>query len=271
VSVDRNPQAEQMADESMVRNLAAQIDAIWPQEREIVARIALPEQARVLDVGCGTGEFSARFLADRPGAHLIGIDIDEQHLVRAREKNQAHGDRAVFALGDAFDLHHPDGAFDLVVCRHLVQAVPDAEKVFAELLRVTRPGGRLHVLAEDYGLMHFAPTRLDSDRFWREGAMAYASATGTDLRIGRKTPALLASLGGTAITCDWITIDTLRVPRAIFAAIWTAWRDGYTDAVAEKTTLSRDEVWDHFQDMIACIENPNGYACWHLPAIGCTR
>ena len=57
---DRNPQADMMADESMVRTLATQAEAIWPQEEPLFARYRLPDQARILDVGCGTGEVSAR-------------------------------------------------------------------------------------------------------------------------------------------------------------------------------------------------------------------
>src|SRR4051812_35072400 len=53
-----NPQAREMADESMVRNLAAQADAIWPQEEPLFDRYQLPAEASVLDAGCGTGEIS---------------------------------------------------------------------------------------------------------------------------------------------------------------------------------------------------------------------
>ena len=55
-----NPQANEMADESMVRNLAAQAEAIWPQEKPLFDRYRLPIEANVLDAGCGTGEISLR-------------------------------------------------------------------------------------------------------------------------------------------------------------------------------------------------------------------
>ena len=62
---DLNPQAKQMADESMVRNLAAQAQAIWPQEAPLFRRYTLPASPRILDAGCGTGEGASR-LADNP-------------------------------------------------------------------------------------------------------------------------------------------------------------------------------------------------------------
>ena len=265
----RNPQAEQMADESMVRNLRAQIECIWPQERPIFERHALPAQARVLDVGCGTGELDA-FLGElHPDARIDGIDIDEAHLARARVRCAALGERAHFALGDAFALAAADASYDLTICRHVVQAVPEVPKLLAELVRVTRPGGRLHVLAEDYGLMQFAPTRLDSDDFWRSGAWEYARRIGCDLRIGRKMPALFAAAGLQDIRCDYVVVDTLRVPRATFADIWRAWRDGYTEVLAQHSALSIDAIRAHFEDMIAAIET--GYACWHVPVITGTK
>ncbi len=48
---DLNPHVNQMADESMVRNLAAQAGAIWPQEVELFRRYALADDIRVLDAG----------------------------------------------------------------------------------------------------------------------------------------------------------------------------------------------------------------------------
>src|SRR5678815_5917732 len=54
--IDLNPQAAQMADESMVRTLAAQAQAIWPQEAPLLLRYRLPQEPAVLDAGCGTGE-----------------------------------------------------------------------------------------------------------------------------------------------------------------------------------------------------------------------
>jgi SAM-dependent methyltransferase len=269
VTKTRNPQAEQMADESMVRNPRAQIECLWPQERSIFERHGVPARARVLDVGCGTGELVAKLGGLWPEAFLVGVDIDEAHLERARALTASLGERVRFGKGDAFGLDAADDSYDLTVCRHVVQAVPEVPRLLAELVRVTRRGGRVHVLAEDYGLMQFAPTKLDSDDFWRRGAWAYGDSVGCDLRIGRKMPHLFAAAGLKDIRCDYLIVDTLRVPRATFADIWRAWRDGYTDVLAQHSALSADEVSAHFEDMIGCIET--GYACWHVPVVTGTK
>src|SRR5437868_7050552 len=86
---DLNPQGRQMADESMVRNLAAQADAIWPQEAPLFDRYTLPAQARILDAGCGTGEISRRLAERFVDAHVLGIDIIDAHLDLARSRYTA--------------------------------------------------------------------------------------------------------------------------------------------------------------------------------------
>ncbi|MCP3982209.1 MAG: class I SAM-dependent methyltransferase [bacterium] len=138
---DRNPQARQMSDESLVRGLAAQADASWPQESEILDRYGLPAAMRVLDVGCGTGEIMGRLARRFPSANRIGIGLIGAHLDQARERHADIGERIRFASGDAFDLGFDEGTFDLVLCRHMFQSVPQPRRVLAEMLRVVRPGG----------------------------------------------------------------------------------------------------------------------------------
>jgi trans-aconitate methyltransferase len=76
---DLNPQARQMADESMVRNLAAQARAIWPQGVPLLRRYALPAEPRMLDAGCGTGEGASRLAELFPGARVLSVDIIDPH------------------------------------------------------------------------------------------------------------------------------------------------------------------------------------------------
>src|SRR5262245_2603276 len=138
---DLNPQAREMADESMIRTLAAQADAIWPQEKLLFGRYRLPTDANVLDAGCGTGEISMRLGQMFPSARVLGIDIIDDHLDIARRRSAPLGERLRFENRSIFDLKLPDREFDLVLCRHVLQSIPYADRAIAELLRVTRPGG----------------------------------------------------------------------------------------------------------------------------------
>ncbi len=259
------PQAREMADESMVRNLAAQAEAIWPQEEPLLLRHPPPAGARVLDVGCGTGEIETRLAALFPDATVIGVDVEESHLARARERCAAFGERVRFQTGDAFALPFDAGRFDLVVCRHVLQAVPDAPRAVAEMARVTRSGGRLHVLAEDYGMLWCHPTEHDSDGFWQRLPQLFGRALGCDNHIGRKMFEVLADLGLRDVTVDYVVVDTIRVPRDTFARIWEAWRDGYTDTIVRHTGVPRAEIDAYWREMIDCVRNPRGYALWQVP------
>jgi SAM-dependent methyltransferase len=264
---DLNPQAKEMADESMVRNLAAQAEAIWPQEERLVRRYSLPDEANVLDAGCGTGEISLRLAQMLPRARVLGVDIIDNHLALARARCAMLADRVRFENRSIFELGLPDRTFDLVVCRHVLQAIPHAERAIAELQRVVRRGGWLHLIVEDYLMIHFEPRRLDADDFWSEGPRRFGDALGTDLRIGRRTYGILRRLGLANITVDYIVVDPLRAPRETFAAILAAWRDGYADAVSANTRISREMFIAHFDDMIETLNDPDGYGVWHVPVV----
>ncbi|MGZ6144002.1 MAG: methyltransferase domain-containing protein [Myxococcales bacterium] len=261
-----SPQAREMADESMVRNLAAQAEAIWPQERPIFERShGRPE--RILDVGCGTGEITARLAELYPQAALTGIDLEESHLERARQRVPG----ARFEKADALALPYEAQSYDLAVCRHLTQAVPDASKLLKEIHRVLQPGGRAHVLSEDYGMLWCHPTSLDADGFWQRIPHLYGKAIGCDLYVGRKTYALMKDLGFRDIAVDYVVVDTLRVERETFARIWEAWRDGYTESIVERTGIPRAEIEQRWREMIGCVRDPGGYALWQIPVWTATR
>jgi SAM-dependent methyltransferase len=267
VNDDLNPQAKEMADESMVRNLAAQAEAIWPQEKPLFERYRLPAEANVLDAGCGTGEISRRLAQMFPHARLLGVDVIEEHLERARTRCAASGARVRFEKRSIFELGLPDAMFDLVVCRHVLQAIPHPERVIAELARVTKRSGWLHLIAEDYLMINFEPRQLDPDDFWNRGPRAFGESIGTDLRIGRKTYGILRRLGFTDITIDYVIVDPVRVPRDTIAAIWVAWRDGFADTIAQHTAITREQFNAYFEDMIATIRDPSGYGVWHVPVV----
>jgi ubiquinone/menaquinone biosynthesis C-methylase UbiE len=264
---DLNPQAKQMADESMVRGLDAQARAIWPQEVPLLRRYALPAEAQILDAGCGTGEGSSRLAELFPSASVLGIDIIDQHLELARSRYANLAPRLAFEHQSVFELEAADGSFDLTVCRHVLHSIPHPDRVIAELARVTRRGGCLHLIPEDYGMLHFQRGALDPRDFWHQVPPSFEAATGVDLFIGRNIYGILAAMKLEQITVDYLVVDTLRVPRDTFAAIIEAWRDGYAKPIAELTSAAHQDVVAYFDQMIANIRSPQGYAAWMVPLV----
>ena len=270
---ERNPQAAQMADESMIRTLANQAEAIWPQESRLYSRYALPAGAQILDVGCGTGEATLRLSAIFPGASRItGLDLMPELLSvaqgRLADLANGSGPEIRFEHGDGFNLPFDAASFDLLVCRHVTQLVPDPRQLLTEFRRVLRPGGWIHVLSEDYGMLHFPPRAgVDPDRLWHEAVVPFTAATGTDARIGRKTLPILRELGFSHTSVQYLTIDTERVPRETLAGIFIAWRDGYAETLAEHSALDLGTIRQLFDAVIEGVRDPASYGVWQIPVI----
>ncbi|WP_187351897.1 class I SAM-dependent methyltransferase [Allosaccharopolyspora coralli] len=99
---------------------------------------------QVLDVAAGAAHLG-RALAPHV-AHVSAVDITPEMLEQGR--SLAHGaglGNVVFAIGDATALPWLDDQFDLVACRLTLHQVDDPERVLREMVRVTRPGGRVAV------------------------------------------------------------------------------------------------------------------------------
>ncbi|MGH2689586.1 MAG: class I SAM-dependent methyltransferase, partial [Actinomycetota bacterium] len=135
-----------------------------------VDRLGLRPGDVVLDVCCGTGA-SALPAAKRvgPGGRVIGVDLSEGMLARARAKAQAGRLRnLVFRAGDMEQLGLPPASFDAVVCAFGIFFATDMVGQVAELWRMVRPGGRLAVTT------------------WGEGAFEPAAALFWDIVRGER-------------------------------------------------------------------------------------
>jgi len=261
-------QKEPMENEAMARTFDAQARAIWPQEKETLRRVFSKKGLRVLDVGCGTGEISSRVVKEFAPKRVVGLDLSERNLRRARELYPPSNFPGLsFEEGNAAEMGYEDSEFDVALCRHMLQAVPEPVRVIREMIRVVKPGGWLYFLAEDYGMLFFHPTKYDTDEFWREYAGKAASKSGSDLRHGRTMPAQLAALRCGDIQATYLVIDTLRVERDLVADIFVHWRDGFEAWIGKHSGHSRDDVQKRFNDIIECTRNPLGYAAWLIPSI----
>lgn len=97
---------------------------------------------RVLDVACGSGN-GAIAAARRAWGNTVGLDFVPQLLEHARERAKVEGLEVEFVEGDAQQLPFGDGEFDVAMSIFGAMFAPDQEKTASELLRVTKPGGRI--------------------------------------------------------------------------------------------------------------------------------
>ncbi len=130
----------------------------------------LPQQdQKILDVGCGTGNFSIK-LAEK-GAIVTGIDVSEEMLSIARTKIGALP--IAYKNMDLYQLEFEDNTFDAVFSMAAFEFVEFPERALGELFRVLKPGGKLMV-----GTIHLDSSwgRLyTSDYFQRETVFKYAT------------------------------------------------------------------------------------------------
>lgn len=111
-------------------------------EGRVLLDLARPSQGEAfLDVGCGTGIFTLELLA--AGARVVGLELSLPMLRWARKKAAGRSFQAV--QGDMRWLPFADGSFDKTVSVTAIEFIEEARSAVAELLRVTRPGGRVVV------------------------------------------------------------------------------------------------------------------------------
>lgn len=112
--------------------------------------LQLTPPARVLDAGCGLGG-EALELAGRGDVEVVGVDSSLAMIEQARARADEAGLPVTVLQADAADLPFPDDHFDACQAQTLLGHVRDPLPVIAELVRVTRPGGRVVLLDLDQG------------------------------------------------------------------------------------------------------------------------
>jgi demethylmenaquinone methyltransferase/2-methoxy-6-polyprenyl-1,4-benzoquinol methylase len=121
--------------------LSVNIDKRW--RRRVVGKLKalLTQDARVLDVGCGTGDLSIE-LFENTGAQVTGIDFCGPMLKLAKTK----APQLQFIEGDALHLPFAEASFDGLTIGFALRNLADVEQGLRELLRVLKPNGHVAIL-----------------------------------------------------------------------------------------------------------------------------
>jgi ubiquinone/menaquinone biosynthesis C-methylase UbiE len=148
----------------------------------------------IIDYGCGPGGLAIE-LARRAGpdgmVHGLDLNTDMVERARARAEREGFGSRMRFdALNDDV-LPVESGSVDVVVCKSVLEYVADPAHCLREFSRVTRSGGRVHIIDSDWGMMVVEP--LDDGSFselFSAASMAYHTP-----HIGRRLYGLARAAG----------------------------------------------------------------------------
>jgi ubiquinone/menaquinone biosynthesis C-methylase UbiE len=151
--------------------------------------LRVPHGARVLEVGSGLGILAADVAAIDDGIEVVGVEASTAQIAAA-----VRHPRLRYLQGDAHHLEFPDGTFDLVYGRYILEHVADPLQVIREMRRVVAPRGQLGLCENDTSLMRVDPPCPTWERVWRTFEQFQASLGG-DARIGRRLFRLLREAG----------------------------------------------------------------------------
>jgi SAM-dependent methyltransferase len=210
----------------------------YAQYKSRIAEQLLPRPgARYLEVGTGTGA-DALELASRFGVDVVGVDVSRTMIEEARRRGLAEAH-----VADAGSLPFGDESFDGCWADRTFQHLPDPEAALAELLRVTKPEGRIVVADPDYDTqvvdvvdqeLARRVLRFRADHALRNGTLAH--------RMG----GLFVRAGLSEVSVEAVPV-VLRDPAALDNAMglrsWAA-------TASERGLLAEEDVraWEHAID-----------------------
>lgn len=133
--------------ENIIESEEVYLEILHPGGLEITRELAqlchIGKVIKVLDLGSGTGE-SAFYLVRNFKCHIIGIDVSDHMIKRAKRKAIDHGVIIQFKKGDAHDLPFKDNTFDTVISE-CTTSILDKERAIGEMVRVVRSGGYIGI------------------------------------------------------------------------------------------------------------------------------
>jgi ubiquinone/menaquinone biosynthesis C-methylase UbiE len=197
----------------------------------------IPPNARVLDMGCGTG-LAARAIARGTGfgGTITGVDLSS-YLVAAATRlgvEEGIGERLEFRTGDVRNLECSDNSFDTVVAHTLLSHVDDPLSVLKEAARVVRRGGTLGIFDGDYASLTFGHADPDKGKTYDE---ALIGALVTNPRVMRQLPRLFHAAGLELLACFPHVLS-----EAGAAEFWSSAIEAYRRLLTASKAMSEDEA-----------------------------
>ena len=128
---------------------------------ELLAQLEIGISTRVLDIGSGIGG-TTRHIVTRYGADVTGLDLTPEFVDTARRLTELVGLSAEFRVGSALEMPFDAKQFDVATLMHVGMNLPDKPKLFAEVQRVLRPGGKFAI----FDIMQIGPNHPNFPLPW---------------------------------------------------------------------------------------------------------
>lgn len=246
--VDRAPQPAAFA---QYLDTVRAIDAIEQYKRRSVELMRLAPGLSALDLGCGTGDDTRRLLERvGPSGRVHGVDFSAA-MVEESVRRWGGADLPLsFSVGDVHALDLPDASFDAVRADRVFQHLASPAVALRELIRVTRPGGRVVLSDPDWGSYLIDASPSPALRSFLE----FAQSQARNPWIGRQFYGLMRQAGlqeleveaAVAILLDRALLDRLGNLDAGFLAAVAAGRMSEAEVAELKAELEERQASGRF-------------------------
>ena len=217
---------------------------------------------RIVDFGCGLGQFSRTMARAVPHGQVVGIERDPLHLAGALRLAEQHGEAGIvdFRSGDVL---HPElgadaGRFDLSHARFVLEHVNNPLAVVRSMVASVRPGGRIVLADDDHGVMRLWPEPAGFNDLWSAYIRTY-DRVGNDPFVGRRLVQLLEQAGAQPVRNHWLFfggctgMETFPILAANMAGVVRSARDlmigmALVEGPQFDETMERYDAWSRRPD-----------------------
>ena len=228
--------------------LEATSKIVAPIKTQSYAQMRLQVGHRVLDVGCGVGiDVMALAQLVGSGGQAFGADADAEMVQQALSKiAAAKFTQASVECASAAELPWRNDSFDAVRSERMFQHLAQPESALAEMLRVTRPGGRVVVLDTDWGSMSINAPNSALERRLVAFKPEHALRNGF---VGRRLPALMQTAGLKDVQIAVLPVYSTQYATARFACAL----DDLTARAQQAGVATAQEIAD-FEHSLATLD-----------------
>ncbi len=235
----------------------------FPELQEIHAsslnQMRLQPGASGLDVGCGLGTCVQK-IAHRvgPGGKACGVDISEAMVAEATSRANGHSN-IEFSKGEAYAIPHGDATFDAVRMERVLPYVADRGRAIAEMIRVTKPGGRVVITDVDIE----STAIYGKDRALTRKMTALVADTFAHPTSARELRAVMRAAG-----LEDITMELMVLPSPYEFCVHTT--KGTLHAAVEAGKLTQAEVDEWYRGLTELEEAGDFLQLWFFAIVGGT-
>jgi ubiquinone/menaquinone biosynthesis C-methylase UbiE/acyl carrier protein len=179
-----------------IRRLKAQVELFWPKERACLERAGLRDGMAILEAGSGPGHLLEKLLEAFPASPVTGVEVDP-FLVETSRKVLAtsSGDRCRVFEQSITKMDFPDGTFDFVIARLVLEHLTRPLDAIVEVRRVLKTGGKAVFIDNDFDMHLRSYPEIPELKTLYEAYCRKRTDEGGNPRIGRELPGLL-QMGG---------------------------------------------------------------------------